>query len=143
MRVLLAIENSRFAMDAAPFLTRQFHPDETEIRIVHAVQPIAVSIPPQMSPGYFPELEGQFTAARQVIEGAARELHELGFNATYAVVEGLAEDVILEEANNWHADLIIVGSHQRRGLNRLLLGSVSEAVLRKAPCSVEVLRLAA
>lgn len=40
----------------------------------------------------------------------------------------------------WNADLIMLGSHGKRGLDRFLLGSVSEAVSRHAPCSVEIVR---
>ena len=49
--------------------------------------------------------------------------------------------IILDEAGQWGADLIFAGSHGRRGLDRFLLGSVSEAVALHAPCSVEVVRM--
>jgi|SRR5450432_1530850 nucleotide-binding universal stress UspA family protein len=48
--------------------------------------------------------------------------------------------VILDTAKAWRADLIVLGSHWRRGLDRLLLGSVSESVAIHADCSVEVVR---
>ena len=48
---------------------------------------------------------------------------------------------IIDEAKNWNADLVVLGSQGRRGLTRVLLGSVSEAVAMNAPCSVEVIRL--
>ena len=48
--------------------------------------------------------------------------------------------LILDTAEAWGADLIVVASHGRRGLDRLLMGSVSEAVATYAPCSVEVIR---
>jgi nucleotide-binding universal stress UspA family protein len=57
-----------------------------------------------------------------------------------AVLSGNTKDVILEEAQEWAADLIVVGSHGRRGFKRFLLGSVSEAVAMKAHCSVVVVR---
>jgi nucleotide-binding universal stress UspA family protein len=47
---------------------------------------------------------------------------------------------IIDHAAEWHADLIVAGSHGWEGLNRFLLGSVSESVVRHAPCSVEVVR---
>ncbi len=47
---------------------------------------------------------------------------------------------ILDVANEWHADMIILGSHGRSGLGRFLLGSVSDGVVRHAHCSVEVIR---
>ena len=63
--------------------------------------------------------------------------------ATGAVFSGNAKEVILEEARKWDADLIVVGSHGRRGFKRFLLGSVSEAVAMNAHCSVVVVRGAA
>lgn len=47
---------------------------------------------------------------------------------------------ILEEAKKWDADLIVMGSHGRRGLDRFAMGSVSESVAMTAHCSVEVVR---
>src|ERR1044071_2885401 len=60
--------------------------------------------------------------------------------ATGAALSGNAKEVILEEARKWDADLIVVGSHGRRGFKRFLLGSVSEAVAMNAHCSVVVVR---
>jgi hypothetical protein len=48
--------------------------------------------------------------------------------------------VILDEASKWNANLIVLGSHGRHGMDRLLMGSVSEAVAFHAHCSVEVVR---
>jgi nucleotide-binding universal stress UspA family protein len=50
------------------------------------------------------------------------------------------KNVIIEEADKWGADLIVVGSHGHRGIERFLLGSVSEGVALHAHCSVEVIR---
>ena len=47
---------------------------------------------------------------------------------------------IVKAAAEWPADLIVIGSHGRRGIERALLGSVAEAVLRHAPCPVLVVR---
>lgn len=60
--------------------------------------------------------------------------------ATGVMLSGNAKEVILDEAQKWAADLIVVGSHGRRGFRRLLLGSVSEAVAMNAHCSVVVVR---
>jgi nucleotide-binding universal stress UspA family protein len=56
------------------------------------------------------------------------------------VVEGYPKEAILAEAERWGADLIVVGSHGYRGLTRLWLGSVSQAVASHAGCSVEIVR---
>lgn len=57
------------------------------------------------------------------------------------VVEGFVVDKILEIAESWGAELIVLGSHGLKGLTRFLLGSVSEAVASHAHCSVRVVRL--
>ena len=67
-------------------------------------------------------------------------LASAGLKAEGAVLTGKAKEAILEEAQKWAADLILVGSHGRRGFRRFLLGSVSEAVAMNAPCSVVVVR---
>jgi nucleotide-binding universal stress UspA family protein len=58
----------------------------------------------------------------------------------HAMPAGEPRGVILDTAKTWGADLIVLGSHGRRGLDRLLLCSVSEAVAIHARCSVEVIR---
>jgi len=59
---------------------------------------------------------------------------------TTAVVVDSARDAILDQAEVWGADLIVVGSHGCRGYKRFLLGSVSQAVAAQAKCSVEIVR---
>ena len=53
---------------------------------------------------------------------------------------GRVADVILQEASQWPADLIVIGTHGRRGASRLLLGSDAEQVLRSAPVPVLLVR---
>ena len=56
------------------------------------------------------------------------------------VIAGRTARRIIDRAKNWHADLIVVGTHQRRGLKRLLWGSTSAAVANRAHCSVRVIQ---
>ena len=56
------------------------------------------------------------------------------------VVEGYPKEAIVEEAERWGADLIVLGSHGYGNLKRLFLGSVAQSVVAHAPCSVEVVR---
>jgi nucleotide-binding universal stress UspA family protein len=57
-----------------------------------------------------------------------------------AVVDNDARDAILQAARAVRADLIVIGTHGRRGLSRVLLGSVAEDILRRAPCPVLAVR---
>lgn len=52
------------------------------------------------------------------------------------VIEGQPVEAIVARARQLRADLIVMGTHQRRGLSRLLMGSVAEGVVRRAPCPV-------
>jgi nucleotide-binding universal stress UspA family protein len=94
-----------------------------------------------MSRGYYPELEDLLPQAREVADRVAKTLSSAGFTVTTSVVTGDARSVILDDAAEWHADLIVLGSHGRKGLGRFFLGSVSEAVARHAPCSVQIVRI--
>jgi nucleotide-binding universal stress UspA family protein len=76
----------------------------------------------------------------EAVSSAERVLASAGLEATGAVFSGSPKQIILEEAQKWAADLIVVGSHGRRGFKRFLLGSVSEAVAMNAHCSVVVVR---
>jgi nucleotide-binding universal stress UspA family protein len=73
--------------------------------------------------------------------GRVREaLAETGRSVEISIRAGKSGQEIVEEAKQWGADLILMGSHGRTGLKRVLLGSVAEYVVAHAPCSVEVVR---
>ena len=141
MKVLLAIDNSKFSEAATQHVASQCRSEDTEILVLNVVEPISTSPPPQMSPGYYPELEDQVRQARALVEEADRTLSLAGFRVSTSVAEGNAKSVILDKAAEWRAGLIVLGSHGRMGLERFLLGSVSEAVARHAHCSVLIVRM--
>ena len=85
-------------------------------------------------------LESETNKAYDLVKSAAERLHSAGFEASTSVRKGDAKMVILDCATEWSADLIVVGSHGRKGLTRFVLGSVSEAVARHANCSVQIAR---
>ncbi len=141
MKLLLAVDDSKFSEAAAKSLIGQFRPQDAEVRILHVIEPIVITEPPQMSPGYYPELEDRFPHAQEVVDRMANMLSSAGLSVTKSVATGDARSIILEEAAKWQADLIVLGSHGRKGLERFFLGSVSEAVARHAHCSVQIVRI--
>lgn len=76
----------------------------------------------------------------ELVEGVAREAAARGLSLETRVVEGSAYRVIVELAREWRAGLIVMGSHGRTGLKRLLMGSVTERVVGLAPCPVLVVK---
>lgn len=87
--------------------------------------------------------QAELTQAKALVDEAAQRLRVARLNVTTAVEEGDPKSKIIDHAAQWHADLIVLGSHGRRGIDRFLLGSVSEAVSRHATCSVEIVRVPA
>ncbi|HET8783586.1 MAG TPA: universal stress protein [Pyrinomonadaceae bacterium] len=125
-RVLLATDGSETSVAAAHAVAARPWPEGSEFRIVSVEEPWAIKSS-RMDP------QQAITSAEQVLTAA-------GLKVDGAVLSGKAKDMILEEARNWNADLVVVGSHGRRGFQRLLLGSVSDAVAMNAHCSVVVVR---
>jgi nucleotide-binding universal stress UspA family protein len=141
MKILMGIDDSRFSKNLVRALVTQFRTEDAEILALHVLEPVEPVAPPEMSQGYAPELEGQKKPAFMMLEGIAEELRRAGFNVQTSVEIGDAREIIIERATTWDADLILVGSHGKRGIQSFLLGSVSESVARHAKCSVEIVRI--
>jgi nucleotide-binding universal stress UspA family protein len=142
MKILLATDGSEFSNAAARTIAEQFRPQNNEVRVLSVVEPVTMEAAPQMAPGYYPELEDKKHDANALVESVANMLSEAGFKSSTSVAMGEAKTAILDEATKWRSDLIVLGSHGRKGLIRFLLGSVSDAVARHADCSVEIVRIA-
>ncbi|HZP47336.1 MAG TPA: universal stress protein [Vicinamibacterales bacterium] len=148
MRIVLAIDDSPCSDAAVHAVLDRVKPEETEVLVLHAVEwPKHLSPAMQFAegPAAADDVLGIHEEARRrgrlLVERACAALLQSHFSACSEVRdEGDARAVILDRAAEWRADLIVVGSHGRRGLDRWLLGSVSDAVVRHARCSVAVVR---
>jgi nucleotide-binding universal stress UspA family protein len=140
MKVLMGVEDSPSSSDLVQAVVKQFRTENTEITVLHVLQPLALGAPPHMDPGYAPELEDQIGPARELVEQIVKDLENAGFKASTAIKLGDVRECILDLAAECQADLILVGSHGTGGIARFLLGSVAESVARHASCSVEIVR---
>ena len=140
MKILMGVDDSKYSGDVVKAVAAQFRTENTEVLVLHVLQPIAFEAPPQMGPGYIPELQDEIKPATEFVQRVAKELNGAGFKADSCVRIGDVRETIIDLAAEWHADVIVVGSHGKRGLRRFLLGSVAEFVARHAMCSVEVVR---
>ena len=139
MRILVAVDNSEVSPDVLRAVVTQFRPENTEIRLIHVLQPITPAVP-QMAEGYAPELEAEKQQAHELIGRCADELRKSGFSVVANLEVGDVRERIIDSAAEWPADLIVIGSHGQSKLMRFLLGSVAESVARHAKCSVQIVR---
>ena len=81
-------------------------------------------------------LAEKFHLEHRQIQEIAKRLRKEGLEATALLVHGPTVEIILKEASDLDVDMIIVGSHGRGAVYQLLVGSVSEGILRKSRCPV-------
>jgi nucleotide-binding universal stress UspA family protein len=145
MKILLATDGSKFSEAAIKGVVTRIVPKNAEVQILQVVEVAAYSAPPQMAAGYAPELaerkDAQMKEAKASVAAAAVDLKAAGFSTSTRVVEADPRTAILEVAEEWKADLIVMGSQGRKGIKRFLLGSVAESVARHARCSVLIERM--
>jgi nucleotide-binding universal stress UspA family protein len=147
MKILLAVDGSPCSDKAVEEIARRPWPAQSDIKVLTAIE---LPIPPNpeawaVPPTYFEELDRAASdQARSVVERAVAKLKAMGSEANVKgeAVPGPPRVVILDEAESWGADLIVVGSHGYRAWERFLLGSVSQSIVSHARCSVEVVRCA-
>lgn len=146
MKILLAVDGSPFSDAVLKEVSRRPWPQQSQIMVVTAFEaPFAATPEVWVLPiDYYDQVEQSVRMrADSVMESAVAELTAaLGPEVEIKgkCVAGSPQRVILDEAEKWKADLILVGSHGYPAWERLLLGSVSQAVVSHAKCSVEVVR---
>jgi nucleotide-binding universal stress UspA family protein len=97
------------------------------------------------APGQYSEdlFEAMRKGGKEILEAAEKLVLAQGIRPTCVMAEslgGVAADLILEQAKEWHADLIVMGTHGRRGIFRLAMGSDAEQVVRGATIPVMLIR---
>jgi nucleotide-binding universal stress UspA family protein len=142
MRILLAVDGSQASQDALDELSGRPWPDPSVVRVLCVIQPFAPPVTEfALSAATMDDVrQAQQTKAERLTAAAVERLSAQRLSAEGAIREGDARSAIIAEADEWNADLVVMGSHGHSGLHRLLMGSVAQAVVAHAPCSVEVVR---
>jgi nucleotide-binding universal stress UspA family protein len=146
MKVLLAVDGSAFSLAAVDEAARMPWPQGSEIKLISAVEmptPVVVGTLP-MPDNYHAEwekaLEDQAVSNTTSALARFRQSGGAKINVTTNTIKGESKIAILEEAEHWGADLLIVGTHGYNAFERFWLGSVSRAIASHAHCSVEIVR---
>jgi nucleotide-binding universal stress UspA family protein len=147
MRILIAVDDQVFGEALAEFAGSHKWLADAEFKVLHVVEPVLLDHGGDVSYAPFLESTAQYTMqeAQRLVGFVASKLrsHLPDGSIDQEILEGHPAEQILDTANTWGADMILLGSHGRRGMSRFILGSVSTAVLSHAPCSVVILRLPA
>ena len=147
-KILLATDGSEFSERAARSIAERPWPEGTEIEVMSIVELHLGTTQALLEPPFVDndQLELQRARGMKRAEDAVATAVEIlsktfpKINESISVLLDGPKAVIIDEADKWGADLIVVGSHGHRGIERFLLGSVSEGVALHAHCSVEVIR---
>lgn len=136
-RVLVGVDGSAGADAAIAAVAARGWKPPAQVRVVAALDPsLAASL--ELS-----EMGDIAIAGQHLVERGAAALRAAGFDVSTAVVDGAPKYVLVDEAQQWQADCILLGARGLRATERFLLGSVSSSVAARAHCSVEVVRPAA
>lgn len=134
-------ECGRAALGVASSLAREY---DACLLITHIVEPRVV-----VAGGGFPGVMAapSLYERDEIIQEQRIELQQVippdpSVHYEHRLDEGAVSDAIVREAQETHADLIVMGTHGRSGLKRLLMGSIAEDVIRRAPCPVVTVRSA-
>jgi nucleotide-binding universal stress UspA family protein len=144
MRVLIAIDSSDGSTLALSAVAERLWPADAEFRVITVMEPAYLQ-PPFAGAYVEPMLNLQVefeNSCHELISEQIKRLKETfpDHAVTGETLLGPVASMILDEAKGWNADLIIVGSHGRTGINRFFLGSVADRVASHAQCSVEIVK---
>lgn len=140
-RILVPVDASEQAADAVEFVVEEF-PDATVV-LLHVINPAEAGYSAQASVPSFSEewYEDQKSSAEALFDKFEEVASEAGATDVERVLEvGRPTHTIVEYAKDHDIDQIVMGSHGRSGVSRILLGSVAELVVRRASVPVTVVR---
>ncbi len=145
MRILIAYDGSPSADFAVEEMARRPWPAGSAVRLIGVLED-ATPVPAEVGIDvYGPVLEKLRLSQRQALEAGlqravARFSGRTDLQADVVLREGAVVRTLLEAIREFHADLIVAGSHGAKGFERLVLGSVSHALVTHAPCHVEIIK---
>ena len=143
-RVLVPVDGSPTSAKGLAEAIKVAKQSRARLRLVHVVEENAALAAPEVGVDVGPLLDAMKGEGRKTLARVERVARRKGktLRLDTALVEsfgGRVADAIIGQAKRWHADLIVIGTHGRQGLQRALLGSDAELVVRHSPVPVLVM----
>lgn len=139
MKILAAIDLSPATEKVIEITRQNASLAAASVTVLHVVDPEPAFVGYEVGPQTVrDQLAQRFRREHEECQKRAAELREKGINATGLVAQGATSETILKEAERLGSDLIVVGSHGHGAMYQMVVGSVSEGVIRGAKCPVIV-----
>ncbi|WP_129644328.1 universal stress protein [Peristeroidobacter agariperforans] len=142
-RILVPVDGSAAASQGLNEAIELASSLKARIRLLHVVEPI-VMMPAEAMAGAIVDLaDGLRKAGAELLEECEKKVAKAGVEVEHALIEAIgrsAGECAVKEAEETKADLIVCGTHGRRGVRRLLMGSDAEYIVRRAPVPVLLVR---
>lgn len=141
-KIVVALDGSDAAHEALNVALRLASTEDAEIGLCSVVDPIVVAGSSPPSPAMDVAIREMEVDARRLVSDAIERAGREGIRATGQTRSGVPAYEVLRYAERVGADLIVMGTHGRRGFQRFFMGSVAEIVLRESPVPVLIVRQA-
>ncbi len=138
-RILVPVDGGATSMRGLGEALKLATENKAKLCLLHVVEEYALIAAPEMGASIAPLLDSMRAGGRKTLAAVARRAHAAGTRPECVLVEdfgGRVADAVVKQAKKWRADLIVMGTHGRRGVQRALLGSDAELVLRYSPVPV-------
>lgn len=142
-RILVPVDGSPTSLKGLQEAIKLAKALQAKVKLVHVINELLGDYTLAPSVYYEQVIEGERAAGRKTLADAQTFARNHDADVEVELIETIgarASTIIIEAAKRWNADLIVMGTHGRRGLQRLALGSDAELVLRSAPVPVLMVR---
>jgi nucleotide-binding universal stress UspA family protein len=144
-RILVPVDGSPTSAAGLNEALRLAKNQKARVRLVHIVDEVPIFSSSEAGLNIEPIIESLKSGGKRILDHAAKLAASRGVRPETELFENATSrvaDVLIARARRWRADLIVMGTHGRRGVNRLMLGSDAELVVRNSPVPVLLVRAA-
>lgn len=143
-KILVPVDGSPTSLQGLAEAVKLAKLTGAKLKLLHVIDLVSIMMVPEAGVVLTSQMVDQLTeGGRQILADAKARAEAAGIAAETQLVENAAVrvcDVVIDQAKAWGAELIVIGTHGRRGVGRMLLGSDAEQVMRQSPVPVLLVR---